>query len=179
MVGGFKQVKWRRFLTMEADIYHIPVSQNQMGVDPLPEYFIRPSKLVGVQKISFNPSSVNNGYLKSAEGDFYLKSIRELDASTVNAQFEQIKNSPPYWFSTQKEYETFVKENFTIATVSNLRNRYLALADTQKFYSASSDPTIGTDHFRVKTEINSVETLIGKKIFYSAKVNEDMDIITS
>ncbi len=178
MLAGYKQVKWKRYFTMEADIYYLPESQNQPGVDPLPQFFLRPTKLTGVQKISYNPSSVNNGYSKSLAGPFYLKNLDDPDVNLIEAHFQQFKNRPPYWFSTQDEYAEFVKQTFNTSYVSRVRDLYYETEEAVKFYKASSDPVIGVDHFKSKTVIRSVEEFAVKKVFNMATAN-NLEIITA
>lgn len=167
---GYKKVKWNRLLTMEASIIWVPSSQNRMGIDPFPKFFTRIEKLLGYQKVSFNSSSVNNGYVKSQSGAFYTKNIEKVNTDSVDIQFQLVKNSPPYGFTTEGEYEEFVRTTFDSAFSVNLQNTFFSSpSDSRTFVTTREDPSIGKDYFKVKTTVESLEEFSEKKYFSVAE----------
>ena len=167
---GYKKVKWNRLLTMEASIIWVPDSQNRMGIDPWPKFHIRIEKLLGYQKISFNPSSVNNGYLKSEKDNIYIKNIEKVDTESVDIQFQMVKNSPPYGFTDEAEYEEFVRTTFEQAYSNNLQFDFFNTpAEKRSFVRAIDDPVISRDHYKASTEIESLEEFSAKKFFSVAE----------
>jgi len=170
MIRGYKNVKWNRLLTMEASIIWVPDSQNRMGIDPWPKFHIRIEKLLGYQKVSFNSSSVNNGYLKSEKDNFYVKNIEKINTEAVDVQFQMVKNSPPYGFSSEGDYEEFVRTTFDIEYSTDLQFTFFTTPEDKRSYvSAKADPSIGKDYYKVLTQIESIEEFSEKKYFSVAE----------
>ena len=83
-----KICKYSKLFVFEADLIFIPSSYNRKGIDPLPKFHIRPSRLIEYQNFSYNPSSVNNGYTKNEELNLYVKNIEYVDVDLVNNKFK-------------------------------------------------------------------------------------------
>jgi len=179
MTRAYKNAKWQRLLTMDADIIHVPDSHNRFGTDPWPEFFIRLNKLVSYQKVSFNSSSANNGYIKSEDGPFYVKNIRELDPDIVGIQFQLVKDSPPYGFTTEGEYEDFIRTTFEPSYFSALKSLYYSkpLAN-RKYVSVQEDPSIGKGYYKTATTERTIEEFYSKK-YINIAAPKDYEVITA
>jgi len=158
-----KRCKYSKLFVFEADIIFIPSSYNRKGIDPLPKFHIRPSRLIEYQNFSYNPSSVNNGYTKNEQLSLYVKNIEYVDVDLVNNQFTVLKHRPPYGFATASDYELFVETTFNAKYSAILETKYATLKN-KKFVKADRNSLINADHFTAKTEVSSIQEFYDDKL---------------
>ena len=135
----------------ESKIIHIPSSFNRVGIDPLPRYFVRPTKLKEILNYSHNPSSVGRGYKKDKKSGLYLKNINEISKVDVQAQFDLISITPPFWFMSEDSYTTFIHQTMNSTYSEQIQLRFSTRA--KKYYvDQDVDDEITAPHFYAKDE---------------------------
>ena len=164
-IKAYKNAQWNRFFTAKADLIYVQESQNRIGVDPYPTFHYRLKELISYQKISFNPSSVNNGYTKSPIGAFYVKNIDFVDLQQVNAQFQVAKDSPPYGFSSESEYELFLRTTMDTHYSSDLEAKFARTPLEERVHvSYEEDKSIGVSYIKVEETVHFADTFTEGKI---------------
>ena len=158
-----KRCKYSKLFVFEADLIFIPSSYNRKGIDPLPKFHIRPTRLIEYQNFSRNASSVNNGYTKNEELNLYVKNIEYVDVDLVNNQFTVLKHRPPYGFATASDYESFVETTFDAKYSAILETKYATLKN-KTFVKADPDSLINADHFTAKMEASSIQEFYDDKL---------------
>tara|TARA_R100001015_G_C4629670_1_gene190702 strand:- start:314 stop:853 length:540 start_codon:yes stop_codon:yes gene_type:complete len=157
-VIAYKKIRFSKLFVFEADLIYIPKSLNRKGIDPLPKYHLRPTKLLEYQDFSYNPSSVNNGYVKSKNSNLYVKNIDFVDVDFVSDLFNFIKKKPPYGFTSEIDYEEFVETTFDFSYSNTLGARYNAKSNQAVFVKENIDPLITVEHLYVKTEASKIQS---------------------
>lgn len=167
---SYKRYKYSKLFTFEADLIFIPDSYNRKGIDPLPRFWLKPSRLIEYQNYSNNPSSVNNGYVKNEELNLYVKNIEFVDIDFVNDQFNVLKNQPPYGFTSASAYEEFVEINFDTSYSSVLDNKYTTLKN-KTFVKGDPSSILSVNHYVAKMEAYKTQTFFNNKIITLGEPN--------
>jgi hypothetical protein len=155
--------KYSKLFVFEAHLVHIPDSFNRLGIDPLPRYFIRPTVLKEVLDYSLNPTSVKGGYSKDKKSGLYVKNIDQIDTDQTTAQFEFIKNSPPYGYTSEGSYQAFIENAFSVEY--SLILEALFSSTTPKYtIQAGVDPQINLLHYYIKFTDSCTKTFHAKKL---------------
>ncbi len=143
-------IRYRNYYKFRARIYNIPSSFNRVGIDPYPKYFLRPTDLLEVMAYSNSPKSTEDGFLKDKESGLYLKNRKEIgdavEPSEVEAQFEFIKVSPPYWWRDESTYFEFIQTNFENKYSENLSKLYVANHNPAISVEQGEDEDITAEH---------------------------------
>lgn len=155
---AYKRIRFSKLFVFEADLIYIPKSLNRKGIDPLPKYHLRPTKLLEYQNFSRNPSSINNGYTKSNQSNLYVKNIDFIDVDFVSGLFEFIKKKPPYGFSSEIDYEEFVETTFDFNYSNILGAKYESLSNRAVYVKKDVDPLISVEHSYIKTTASKIQS---------------------
>ena len=171
-----RQCKYSKLFTFETEIVFIPESLNRKGIDPLPRYWARPTRLLYYRNYSYNASSVNNGYTKDQKLNLYIKNIDKIDKDFVDMQFEFIKNQPPYGFNSESSYVEFVEKTFAPAYSSTLEAQYLA-GSNKAFVKKGVDPAIARDHHTAKGEATTLRSFYFNKIVQTGRPDDSFQVV--
>lgn len=164
----FKQYKYSKLFVFEAHLIHIPASLNRAGTDPLPRFFVRPTVLKEVLDYTSNPTSVAGGYVKNKPLGYYIKNIDTIDVDQTKAQFESIKNMPPYGYLNEETYQSFVEVTFN-ATYSSMLQEIFSNMSPKYSVQAGTDAQISVAYNYVKMTDSTTQTFQTKKIKEIAK----------
>jgi hypothetical protein len=149
-------ISFSNYYRFKARLYAVPMSQNRLGVDPYPRYFIRPKELIEVMEHSDSPASIDDGYSKDLSSGLYLRNHSKLNDGTVSEsdieiQFLQLSMNPPYWYSSESTYIDWVKINMDKTRALRLEAMF-ALFKTPTTVEAQVDPDIPVRHLYIELE---------------------------
>ena len=130
-------------VTFRCKIFHDKDSQNLLGLNFTPRYWVVPQEFEEVVDVDLNPLSVTRGFVKDGETGWYLKNIDGYNKERADIDLIHLKNTPPYgydgsnyetWFTsiTNKEvqdnleeiYKEAVDDGLELPTAESMRGKY-------------------------------------------------------
>jgi|TARA_Y100001938_G_scaffold151062_1_gene245595 hypothetical protein len=149
-------ISFSNYYRFKAKLYAIPTSQNRLGIDPYPRYFIRAKELIEVMEYSESPASIDDGYTRDETSGLFLRNHSKLNDGTVTeddvqAQFTQIAMNTPYWYSNEASYIQWVQANMAERRSSKLEAMF-TLFPTPTLVQADVDPDIPVQHLYIDIE---------------------------
>jgi len=86
----------RNFL-IKVHLYFNENSYNR-GTDLFPRFFIKPVKLLNVERVGFTKQSKNNGYLKYGQDFWKSKQEEYLTDAEIEAMYQELQDTYPYGY---------------------------------------------------------------------------------
>jgi len=163
--------KFNKLYVYDSKLIWIPNSFNRIGIDPLPRYFLRPTKLKEILNYSRNPSSKNFGYKKDALTGLYVKNIEMIDKTQVQVQFDWISMTSPYWWTDLDSYEAWVRTTFNANYAANLESKFNQAGLPTKVAS-TVDPQIPIEHYYVTINDWAIREFSTSKIIQFANYDK-------
>ena len=130
-------------VTFRCKIFHNKDSQNLLGLNFTPRYWVVPQEFEEVVEAEINPLSVARGFVKDGATGWYLRNIDGYNKERADIDLINLKNTPPYgydgsnyeaWFTsvTNKEvqdnlediYQKAVDDGLELLTAESMRGKY-------------------------------------------------------
>ena len=141
-----KIITYSNYYRFKAKLIVVPVSYNRVGIDPYPKYHLRPTELLEVMLFSEDPRSVDNDFTKDKESGLYLKNREDVDVEGLDAQFDFMKMTPPFWWYNQDTYEEWVKGTMSPMYTAKLEARYHQTQGPATLVKEEEDPEFAPEH---------------------------------
>tara|TARA_Y100000593_G_scaffold93397_1_gene188118 strand:+ start:2766 stop:3278 length:513 start_codon:yes stop_codon:yes gene_type:complete len=111
--------------TFHCNVFYNKDSQNLLGFNSTPRYWLEPTELIEMVEVNIDPASVDRGFQKDVETGWFLRNIPNYTKSNGDVDFVKLKFTPPYgfdddyqnWFQLvsanwlQKKLEGFYQEH--------------------------------------------------------------------
>ena len=103
----YKKTYRRIFWSFDSHLYFNENSNNLMGVDLHPRYYITPTKLRQALYFSTDPRSIDRGYFRDPDINVYLKNIHDKTDEEIETLFARTSRKPPYGYDSMSAYEEY------------------------------------------------------------------------
>jgi hypothetical protein len=150
-----KVITFSNYFKFKAKIIAVPTSDNILGDDLYPRYFMRPTELIEVLEHTNNVRSTDSGFIKDSGSGLFLKNRNIGDKITLDeiiGQFELIAMSPPYWFHNEDTYLKWAQINMSSEQSSLMKSKYINSRATTVEVLDGEDEEILLHHFYKEVE---------------------------
>ena len=114
----------RTYYKFDAKLYFDQASQNIFLTDANPRYYIKPgAKPSEVMEWSPNANSLDYGFFKDSETNFYLRDLA-VPEYEVLIRYSTMVNSPPFGYDDEKEYSEYARQTFNAVQQSRWAEEY-------------------------------------------------------
>ena len=126
------------YFKFKSKLYHNPTSNNLVGVDSYPKFYMKPTELLIALYWSPDSNSLDRGYEKDHELNFYVKNVHDLDDNGVEGEFWKMASKTPYGYTTIESYQEYVRETYNEVYQVKLESQWRALTDEGKITAATT-----------------------------------------
>jgi hypothetical protein len=133
-----KNIKQDIYFNFEAKLYYNPTSNNLLGVDARPKYYIEPGELKQALYWSEDSRSLDRGYHRDASLNFYIKNIYNLSDREVEQEYFRVISRTPFSYTTMKSYQEYGREVYSANFQGKLEQQFRALFGEGKVVEATT-----------------------------------------
>jgi len=129
----------RFYFRFEGKLYNNPTSNNLIGMDEFPKFYIEGKKLLEALYWSKDPKSINRGYWRDHTLGFYVKNIHDMSDDQVAMEFWDSMSKAPYGYTDVNSYNEYVGEVFNQMYQGSLQNQWRELSSEGKIINETKD----------------------------------------
>ena len=133
-----KNIKQDIYFDFEAKLFYNPTSNNLLGVDARPKYYVEPVKLKQALYWSEDSKSLDRGFYRDAKLNFYVKNIHNMTDNQVEQEYHRIASRTPFGYTTMESYQEYVREVYNNIYQGKLEQQYKALFEEGKVVGATT-----------------------------------------